>query len=966
MNHHRRSDDPYAMPNYRAGQTRPHPASPGHNRMPQPGYDAPGPYPEYPTFRPQSPGPPPSSPVPTAPNTKPRQYAQPTYQSLTNDYHASNPHEQQNYEYVSNAQWPMPRPNVPQQQSRTYSPSRAKPRQPLLPRGVDHPDQNAMQPHPVVRVPPPSNRQQPYDRYGNPHVASQWNRDGYDAPMQYSLRTPTHPTHRIISPSSDVSDHSLERSNSGQPEQHQTYSDARDTQELVGEEDAPPAKRKVAPLGPPPSARRGPRAFYQEVGPVRPITEESESVRASSRYTASIQGGHASIKSFASSNVIPFSLSNHDLHDDEVPNMPVAESATSEEVQKSSARDPIGNEVDLDVITPDSPILFRQASMGKKSKPTLTTVKRKSSGGNASQTGLVSNATEDQQAPIPALPLATLKPRSTENSGTSDQSKKHGFSPEMAQEGFDSVAGAQPEASVPIYLNQSSKSKENLSTHTGSSEILTPGVRQRELSATHSVASLKQKVSKELLAASTSPGDQSRLQPRSPLGPVAMPSPAITLSPASGSGPLKSPTAGFSERGGRKRPPKLDIDAVKKAEERGSLTSLSDLILRATKLASNLDRGRTASRLGTDWFTSGDKESDKKLAAKDQSKHNSVSSSQILGIKAPYSRHGSRGTFNSHLHHRTLPSDSDIGDLKRHERKWCGMPVWAFLVLLVILVLIIAAAVLVPIFLIVVPKENHASNDGGVSSAALQRCQKSTTCQNGGTNVVANNGSCRCVCVNGYTGTTCSSKSEEGCTTMTVGSTSDATVGEIIPRLITGAQSNYNIPLDGQTILGLFSSADFSCRSENALVTFKNVHKREVVEVEFNKRDKRSDSNKGVASTNGIVFESGSPSTTTSGLTTSTASASSLSSTTSTANATQPQALIDFAGVAVLYILQVSGDINVAATAQQNLQTYFSTNETSNGQKIDPSNISLGNGYTCNWEGQEVGLVNGTEVGWRR
>lgn len=43
-------------------------------------------------------------------------------------------------------------------------------------------------------------------------------------------------------------------------------------------------------------------------------------------------------------------------------------------------------------------------------------------------------------------------------------------------------------------------------------------------------------------------------------------------------------------------PPRLDMDAVRDAEARGSLTSLPDLIRRATRLASNLDNGRTASR----------------------------------------------------------------------------------------------------------------------------------------------------------------------------------------------------------------------------------------------------------------------------------------------------------------------------------------------------------------------------------
>lgn len=49
---------------------------------------------------------------------------------------------------------------------------------------------------------------------------------------------------------------------------------------------------------------------------------------------------------------------------------------------------------------------------------------------------------------------------------------------------------------------------------------------------------------------------------------------------------------------GLRRPPRLDIDAIKTAEARGSLTSLPDLIRRATKLASLMDRGkRPASRL---------------------------------------------------------------------------------------------------------------------------------------------------------------------------------------------------------------------------------------------------------------------------------------------------------------------------------------------------------------------------------
>lgn len=59
--------------------------------------------------------------------------------------------------------------------------------------------------------------------------------------------------------------------------------------------------------------------------------------------------------------------------------------------------------------------------------------------------------------------------------------------------------------------------------------------------------------------------------------------------------PQRAPT--LSEmRPGARRPPRLNMNAVRDAEARGSLTSLSDLIKRATRLATNLEHGRTASR----------------------------------------------------------------------------------------------------------------------------------------------------------------------------------------------------------------------------------------------------------------------------------------------------------------------------------------------------------------------------------
>lgn len=58
--------------------------------------------------------------------------------------------------------------------------------------------------------------------------------------------------------------------------------------------------------------------------------------------------------------------------------------------------------------------------------------------------------------------------------------------------------------------------------------------------------------------------------------------------------PRAAPTMN-DKRPGARIPLRLDINAVRDAEARGSLSSLTDLLRRATRLASNLDRGKTAS-----------------------------------------------------------------------------------------------------------------------------------------------------------------------------------------------------------------------------------------------------------------------------------------------------------------------------------------------------------------------------------
>ncbi|KAF4469922.1 hypothetical protein FALBO_3183 [Fusarium albosuccineum] len=65
----------------------------------------------------------------------------------------------------------------------------------------------------------------------------------------------------------------------------------------------------------------------------------------------------------------------------------------------------------------------------------------------------------------------------------------------------------------------------------------------------------------------------------------------LAEAPTSVPAPTPSPQP-FSRLSAIRRPPKLDIDAVRSMEERGSITSLPDLIRRATRLANMMDRGR--------------------------------------------------------------------------------------------------------------------------------------------------------------------------------------------------------------------------------------------------------------------------------------------------------------------------------------------------------------------------------------
>lgn len=717
------------------------------------------------------------------------------------------------------------------------------------------------------------------------------------------------------------------------------------------------------------------------------------------------------MRSYASSNAIPIGIPDYYLeHRDSAPSLPEAERPISGldsdygdspiEPHSDGGRDSgLGDRAEP---SPEPAMLFRQASVGRKSKPTLTTVKsgeriRKDSHPAAGLSSLPS-----QQRPMPNLAETTPAlekelglSKETMQPSDSDQDSFHDAQREMfgngdkALEAGGAAALAAAAVSAPVYAH-ANKSKDGLSKRTPSSDALSSGTGLLDPSSSESEKEIKKKSSRELLGASLSKKQQQRSREPSPLARELDPrmveilgglEKGGALNP-SNSEKLKTPTGGLSERAGKRRPPRLNIDEVRDAEARGSLTSLPDLIKRATRLASNLDRGKTASRLGMNWFDGADSDAEKHRSVSDKRRSGSIS--DILanfpppGLGTPT---GSRAemrrsmtNWSSNLRHSHLPSEdgADARGRKRGKR-CCGMPLWLFLLLLMVLILLVAAAVIVPVVLIVIPKQNTSSN----GDSSLSSCQSKLTCQNGGANIITSSGTCQCLCVNGYTGSTCGTASSAGCTTTSAGSMNDATVGSAIPRLLSDAQSNFSVPLDGQTILGLFSGADLSCNAENALVTFNNNAgaKRSLSELEAvfeptptvqKRQTTATSSNNGAATSNGIVYDTASPPSSTSDSSSSTSAASSPSSSissSSSSGSTSSSTSLDFARVVVLYIMQASSQLNDAETAQGNLQSYFTSGQTSSGQDINPANVSLGNGFTCDLSGHSISLANGTTVG---
>lgn len=313
-------------------------------------------------------------------------------------------------------------------------------------------------------------------------------------------------------------------------------------------------------------------------------------------------------------------------------------------------------------------------------------------------------------------------------------------------------------------------------------------------------------------------------------------------------------------------------------------------------------------------------------------------------------------------------------------RKYCGLPLWGLILIILVVVAIIAAAIFVPLQFFV-----FNNDDGGpFEDSALEQCRNQITCENGGTNVVTRD-VCSCICTNGFTGSNCTAEGASGCTTTRLvnqdqnPNIDDVTLGEAIPRLITAAEANFSVPLSGTTILARFNMGSLSCTAQNSLVTFDGragrmdtsnaaqaaslegdlqvaaavqvpfVSISVITVIPFRTRTASTYNFRTIPPQDIVTVTTG---TTTTTVTTTPAaspdraapSPTNYEQNTPTRSFSVNEEVLDFARVAVLFILQEDG-VAEASRAQSVLQRFFAqSDEDSRPSAEQASSVDLGNG----------------------
>ncbi|KAI5812833.1 hypothetical protein BZA77DRAFT_133461 [Pyronema omphalodes] len=400
------------------------------------------------------------------------------------------------------------------------------------------------------------------------------------------------------------------------------------------------------------------------------------------------------------------------------------------------------------------------------------------------------------------------------------------------------------------------------------------------------------------------------------------------------------------ERNSR-RPPRLNIDAVRDAEARGSLTSLPDLIRRATKLAAALETGRPGS-LAWGRRSSGIGTMGGNGTNRDSTYRNDTDS--ISDILAAFPAPG-RGRQSNWFIPAASPS------ITPSQRRIFGLPVWAFIVLVLLAIVIITIAVIVPVQLVSISKSNAAS----ARLELMTKCRKSNPCSNGGENIATTN-FCGCVCINGFTGDQCTVPATNACVAFNTKDRENITIGSALPRLLEMAEGSYGIQLDVGLLMAVFSRGNVGCAAMNALVnivgkTGLEARKRWMGEIGvkirrsrgIRKREREEGIGAGlhqrqiqIPDTSALTLAAATPTPTpttptptlTSTSITATSSGSTTPSQTPTSSVDLNQDTLDFARVAVLFIAQNKG-LSTADKARLDLDATFRSG-------VDSGNVTSG------------------------
>ncbi len=435
------------------------------------------------------------------------------------------------------------------------------------------------------------------------------------------------------------------------------------------------------------------------------------------------------------------------------------------------------------------------------------------------------------------------------------------------------------------------------------------------------------------------------------------------------------------ERQPPRRPPRLTLDtATKEPEMRSSLTSLPELIKRATRLASVLDRGRPASQLRLDIPQEKDEHRDVRVESPAGRKPASIAE-MLAYFPTPGTREGANSRSSGYPARNPLSASPAGGDASRGQdrsgrrrkssgrRKICGIPFWSFVVLMAMAVIIIIAAVVLPLtFVVIIPRHNRPQ-----IMSTLADCERRLECLNGGTNVFEGR-TCRCICVSGFTGDRCATAPTGSCATADfqtgTSNMQGVTVGSAIPRLLRQGPQAFNVPLSVATILSMFSSANQSCNLQNALVTFNGRSMPSQPESPSASSSASSSSRTGpqkrqlatASNPSPTPPASSVPATSTFRLATASptdtrSTPTSASTSASTAPFVSDETALDFARVSVLYILQQSS-MERAVYAQQRLQNFLGGSNTQGG-----SRVTVGDGVGVDLRERTIIFVNGTVVG---